>query len=293
MSLQLLAQAKVAGTRHMTLSLLLAAEAARLNPTEAWSSLVRGVRGNTWSREGLRRSWRYRRPKRRSTAVDVGTDVFASVTQQKANRPVVQLWDLSTGSQDGKLVERFADGLAARDAAGNNLYGLSVTELASGPRRELAARYVCVKRLCATRAPAAYSSGTCPRMRVTSFPASEGFSALTFSHAGSRLAAADAHGVVQVWDVSTRRRLSMNGRARSPGGRRTWPSLRTTRCSPWGGGSRGSIVSWTVSGISLSNPTTIAFPPGRFPAQVVFGTRASLGRPRQQRQGATLGRRQR
>ena len=40
LSLQLLAQAKVLGDGQKTLSLLLTAEAARLNPTEAWSSLV-------------------------------------------------------------------------------------------------------------------------------------------------------------------------------------------------------------------------------------------------------------
>jgi WD40 repeat protein len=253
LSLQLLAQAKT--VRAQRLSLLLTAEAARLNPTEAWSSLVTGLQATP----GLAKVYDVpggAPPPGTPTAVDVGADVYASVTQQRANRPVIQLWDLSSGGRLGKLVD-------------DGLYGLSVTELASGPHGELAARYRCLKRLCDQGA------GGIQLWDVSThaghlLPASHGYSALTFSHAGDRLAAADANGRVRVWDVSSRR-LRMSGRTGTPGQPTDLAFSEDDSMLSLAQRHPGRIVSWALSGSTLSDPATIAFPGGRFPAQLDFG----------------------
>lgn len=255
LSLQLLAQAKVVSPQHLTLGLLLTAEAARLNPTEGWSSLVTGLQGTP----GLDKVYDVpggAQPDASPAAVNTGTDVYASVTHLFANRPVVQLWHLSTGRSEGKLVD-------------DTLYGLSVTELASGPRGELAARYLCLKRLCAKDA------GGIQLWDVTThhgdlLPASGGFSALTFSHSGDRLAAANGAGTVRVWDVSSRRLLVSTRSQRR--GRPTGLAF-TANDKVLALAQRHSrrILSWELSSANLSGPTTIALPKGEFPAQIAFG----------------------
>src|SRR5206468_3517511 len=108
-------------------------------------------------------------------------------------RPVVQLWTLSTGRIGAKLVD-------------DSLYGLSVAELVSGPRGELAARYLCVKRRCfGARGRIQLWDVNTHQGQV--LPGSAGFSSLTFSRSGDRLAAASATGEVRIWDVSSQRLL--------------------------------------------------------------------------------------
>jgi WD40 repeat protein len=255
LSLQLLAQAKLAGPQHTTLSLLLTAEAAHLNPTEAWSSLVAGLLDTP----GLDKVYDVpggQRPGTTATAVDVRADVYASVTQQKAIRPVVQLWDLSSGRRAGKLVDP-------------GLYGLSVNELASGPRRELAARYLCLKRLC-DKDPGGIQLWDVSTRNGHLLPGSDGFSALRFSHSGDRLAAANADGVVRVWDVSSRR-LLLSRTAPSAGQPADLAFTADDTVLSLAQRSGRRILSWNVTGRKVSVPATIALPKGEFPAQIVFG----------------------
>jgi WD40 repeat protein len=254
LSLQLLAQAKVVRPQHLTLSLLLTAEAARLNPTEAWGSLVSGLQDTP----GLAKVYDVpggAQADPAPAALNPAADVYASVTHLKANRPVVQLWTLSTGRSEGKLVD-------------DNLYGLSATELVSGPRGELAARYLCLKRLCANAA-GGIQLWDMNRHEGHLLPASAGFSALTFSHSGARLAAADAAGRVRVWDVSSRRLLvTMRSESRGrPTGLAFTADDRTLALAQR---RSGRIVSWVVGRSKASGRATIVLPKGEFPEQMAF-----------------------
>jgi WD40 repeat protein len=254
LSLKLLAQATVVRPQHLTLSLLLTAEAARLNPTEAWSSLVTGLRGTP----GLGKVYDVpggARPDATPAAVDAAADVYASVTQRKANRPVVQLWDLSTGKIGAKLVD-------------DSLYGLSVTELASGPRGELAARYVCLKRLCANAA-GGIQLWNMDTHHGQLLPGSAGFAALTFSHSGDRLAAADAGGTVRVWDASSRR-LLVSTRSGSPGPPTGLAFTANDTMLALAQRHNRRILVWALHNRKVG-PETVALARGEFAPQLAFG----------------------
>lgn len=260
LSLQLLAQAKVIGGQQKTLSLLLTAEAARLDPTEAWSSLVTGLQESP----GLNKVYDLpggSRADNSSSALDPRTRSYASVTHQAALKPVIQLWDLRTGRQSGKLVD-------------DRLYGLSATELAFGPQARLAARYRCLKSLC-DEDPGGIQLWDVVNRKGRLLPNSAGYSTLTFSPAGDRLAASAPDGTVRVWDVASRElQFSIHpkgagmptGLAFSADGKMLALALRDL----------GRIVSWNTSRPTLSDPVSISFPRDEFPKQIAFGSGAVL-----------------
>ncbi|MBA3233500.1 MAG: TIR domain-containing protein [Propionibacteriales bacterium] len=260
LSLQLLAQAKVIGSHQKTLSLLLTAEAARLDPTEAWSSLVTGLQDSP----GLNKVYDLpggARANSTSSALDPGTKLYASVTHQAALRPVIQLWDLDSGRQSGKLVDK-------------PLYGLSATELAFGPKARLAARYRCLKSLC-DKDPGGIQLWDVATRKGRLLPGSAGYSTLTFSRAGDRLAASAPDGTVRVWDAASRELQASihpkgagvpTGLAFSADGKMLALALKDL----------GRIVSWDTSRPTLSDPVSIFFPRDEFPEQIAFGSGAVL-----------------
>lgn len=260
LSLQLLAQAEVMRTQQKTLSLLLTAEAARLDPTEAWDSLVSGFQDSP----GLTKIYDYPVgvPTTEATAaVDVNARTYASVTHEAAIQPVVQLWDLRSGSRGAQLTD-------------DELYGLSATALEFSSQGSLAVTYECLERLC-KGSPRGIQLWDVATRTGRLLPNSAAFSNLTFSDAGDLLAATRPDGTISVWEVANQTLQSSTG-PRFPGtptglafsadNRRLALSLRDD----------GRIVSWVRSRRTLSKPVAISFPTDTYPQAVRFASNGVL-----------------
>jgi len=253
LSLRLLAEAQVLSDSQKTLSLLLAAEATRLAPAEAWDALVTGLQDTP----GLDRIYDIPGGADADTAVsavDVAANTYASVTQQED----VQLWELDSGKRRGDRLDA------------DELYRLSPTELAFSPDLTLAVAYRCLSPLCDNSQPGIHLWD--PETRQRRFlPQSAGSSQLTFSGGGDLLAASAPNGSVQLWDVATgqphptipvRFPGRPTGLAFSPDDKLLAQSQRDD----------GRILVWDVDRPQSFAPVHIPFPAEQYPADIAFGS---------------------
>jgi WD40 repeat protein len=277
LSLQLLAQAKVAGSRHRTLSLLLTAAAARFAPSLAWSSLVSELDQTA----GLRKVFdlpgqRHASP---GNAVDVERGIYASIAHDGKLQPSIRLWDLNTDGRIGPGGPASHDVLPLQD---QRFYGFTLTDLSFGPSGALAAVYHCTTGLCATAQPregsdAGRAHGALGGIdivnvstgKATLLPQSAGAQHLTFDHAGNRLAATVRDHIVRIWTLSNNR---LQATLHPEGTPTALAFSANDRHLAVGQRAPSRIAVWTVGRGERSHVVGIAVPRRAAPRQLVFGS---------------------
>jgi WD40 repeat protein len=275
LSLQLLAQAKVAGAGRRSLSLLLTAAAARLAPSEAFATVISELEQTA----GLAKVYDIPAPVRADDVSAVGIDRgLYAVSHHGTLQPSIDLWSLATGQRIGRGDQYVHSALPLEDT---QFYGFSLTRLAFSPRGILAVMYSCRTRLCTS------ANGT-PAGRATSSHGRRGgielFDVATgrhrllkgsasavmfrFDHGGRRLAGASAGGAVTVWDVTGSgppTRLP----ATSPGSPTSLTfSADDTRIA-LGERRPGLVVVWTLG--AGSRPDPVEMSTSTAPRQLAFG----------------------
>ncbi len=253
LSLQLLAQASVLSDSQKTLSLLLAAEATRLAPAEAWDSLVTGLQDTT----GLDRIFDIPGGADADTAVsalDVAANTYVSVTQQED----VQLWDLDSGKRRGQA-------LLTRE----DLYQLSPTELVLSDDLALAVMYRCSSNLCNNSTPGIQLWDIETRERRL-LPHSANASSLVFSNSGDLLAAASSDGFVHIWNTATRK-LQAKIPVPFPGEPTGLAFSPDDKALALAQKDDGRILVWDVDRPRPSSLTHIPFPAKQYPDDIAFG----------------------
>jgi WD40 repeat protein len=276
LSLQLLAQAKVAGAGRRSLSLLLTAAAARLAPSEGFATLISELEQTA----GLTKVYDIPVPARARdvSAVGIERSLYA-VAHRGTLQPSVDLWSLASGQRIGRGDPSVHSALPLEDT---RFYGFSLTRMAFSPRGTLAVMYRCLTRLCTSaNGPAAGSPspGHGRRGGIELFDVTTGRRRLLggsasavmfrFDHDGRRLAGATASGAVTVWDVTGGSGPPTRLHATSPGSATSLAfSADDTRIA-LGEHAPGRVVVWTIGPGSRSGPVEIST--SAAPRQLAFG----------------------
>jgi WD40 repeat protein len=276
LSLQLLAQAKVAGARQRSLSLLLTAAAARLAPSEAFGTVISELEETA----GLMKVYDLPVPVRAKdvSAIDVDHGLYA-VVHHGTLQPSVGLWNLDTGQKIGPDDPVVHSALPLQD---DRFYGYTVKQMAFGRSGTLAVRYRCQIRLCATAN--GHGAGT-PTSRRGQFGGIELFdvrtgghrvlkgstpaSTFAFDHGGDRLASSTADGRVDVWDVNGTGGPPTRLSPSSPGRPTSLAFSSDDERIALGERDPSRLLVWTVLPAARPHPLTIAVHPA--PRQVTVG----------------------
>jgi WD40 repeat protein len=276
LSLQLLAQAKVAGAGRRSLSLLLAAAAARLAPSEAFPTVIAQLEQTA----GLTKVYDIPAPVRADDVGAVGIDRgLYAVARHGTLQPSVDLWSLATGERIGRGDRSVQSALPLEDT---RFYSFSLTRMAFSPRGTLAVMYRCVTRLCTSANGTTASRATSGHGRrggIELFDLKTGghrllkrsASSVTFAfdHRGRRVAAVSASGAVTVWDVTGNTARPERLATTSPASATSVAFSSDDRMLAVGERAPDRMEIWTVGAGTRPDPVEIST--STAPRQLAFG----------------------
>lgn len=267
LALKLLAQSQVVDAQQKSLGLLLAAEASRRAPEEAWGSLVESVQATP----GLVKVFDL--PEEAVEAAEPGVlDHDARLFAYVGRDGNVQVSDSHSGRPVGKPLDcGRIDDVCTPERADAAVYDVSASQPAFSSDGLLAV----IHRAGGSGSPAGEKASggillwDVETRKAHLLPDSAGFTEATFNSGGDRVAAFSASGTVRVWDVGSRGIVPTAQPAQTTGPTDLAFSQDDAMLA-LSTKEDGNLV-WQLQNPGLSNPLILSAPSGSYTEELAFG----------------------